>query len=211
MHHQTLLGYARLAPFVPVVTIDDPRKSIPLARALFEGGLRVIEVTLRTPHALDAIAAIVKAVPEAVVAAGTVTAPSQIGEVIDAGAKFIVTPGTPRRLAEALAEAPIPAMPGCATPSEAMTLLDLGFEVVKFFPAGPSGGPAWLKAIAGPLPQLRFCPTGGIDWDNAGTYLAQPNVVCIGGTFVAPAAAVAQDDFETVRRLAQRAAGLGPA
>src|SRR6185436_15719140 len=136
--------YARRAAVIPVVTIDDARHGIPLARTLVEAGLPVVEVTLRTPAALDAIAAIAKAVPEAVVGAGTILAASQIAEVVEAGAKFIVSPGTP-------------VLPGCATVSEAMTLSDLGFEILKFFPAVPSGGAAWLKSVMGPLPQARFC------------------------------------------------------
>ncbi len=205
---ETVLAYARLAPVIPVVTIEDARRSIDLAQTLVEAGLPVVEVTLRTPAALDAIAAIAKAVPDAVVAAGTVVRPGQIAEVVDAGAKFIVTPGTPRGLAEALAEAPIPAMPGCATASEAMALLELGFEAVKFFPAAASGGAAWLKGVQGPLPGLSFCPTGGIDLKNAPAYLDLPNVVCVGGTWVAPAAAIAEGDFGTIGRLAREAAGL---
>lgn len=205
----TLLAYARLAPVIPVVTIEDARHSIDLAQALVGAGLPVVEVTLRTPAALDAIAAIAKAVPDAVVAAGTVAEPSQIAEVADAGAKFIVTPGTPVRLAEALAEAPIPVMPGCATASEAMTLMAIGFRALKFFPAAASGGVAWLKGVHGPLPQLSFCPTGGIDLANAPSYLALPNVLCVGGTWVAPAKSIAAGDFASIGRLAQEAAGLG--
>ena len=205
---ETLLAYARLAPVIPVVTIEDARRSIDLAQTLVAAGLPVVEVTLRTAAAMDAIAAIAKAVPEAVIAAGTVTEPSQIREVADAGAKFIVTPGTPVKLAEALAEAPIPVMPGCATPSEAMTLMAIGFRALKFFPAAASGGTAWLKGVHGPLPALRFCPTGGIDLANAPSYLALPNVVCVGGTWMAPAKAIADGDFEAIGRLAREAAAL---
>jgi 2-dehydro-3-deoxyphosphogluconate aldolase / (4S)-4-hydroxy-2-oxoglutarate aldolase len=205
---ETVRAYARLAPVIPVVTIEDARRSIDLAQALVAAGLPVVEVTLRTPAALDAIAAIAKAVPDAIVAAGTVITPSQIAEVVDAGAKLIVTPGTPVRLAEALADAAIPVMPGCSTASEAMTLAAIGFESLKFFPAAASGGAAWLRAIGGPLPHLSFCPTGGIDLASAPTYLALPNVPCVGGTWITPAKAVSEGDFETVRRLAREAAGL---
>jgi 2-dehydro-3-deoxyphosphogluconate aldolase/(4S)-4-hydroxy-2-oxoglutarate aldolase len=190
------------------VTIEDARHSIDLAQALVAGGLPVVEITLRTAAALDAIAAIAKAVPEAVVAAGTVVSPSQIAEVADAGARFIVTPGTPLRLAEALAEAPIPVMPGCSTASEAMTLMSLGFEALKFFPAAASGGAAWLKAVAGPLPNLTFCPTGGIDLAGAPAYLALPNVPCVGGTWVAPPKMIAEGDFAGITRLAREASAL---
>jgi 2-dehydro-3-deoxyphosphogluconate aldolase/(4S)-4-hydroxy-2-oxoglutarate aldolase len=204
----TLLSYARLAPVIPVVTIEDARRSIDLAQTLVEAGLPVVEVTLRTPAALDAIAAIAKAVPDAVIAAGTIVHARQIAEVADAGAKFIVTPGTPLGLAEALAEAPIPVMPGCATASEAMTLMSLGFEALKFFPAAASGGAAWLKGLHGPLPNLTFCPTGGIDLANAPTYLALPNVACVGGTWVAPAQLIRDGDFAEIGRLAREAAAL---
>ena len=157
-HTSALRDYVSRSPVVPVVTINDARISIDLAQALVESGLFVIEVTLRTPAALDAINAIAKAVPDAIVAAGTILHASQIGEVADAGAKFIVTPGTPPKLAEALSLSPIPVMPGCATVSEAMALSSLGFQILKFFPAAASGGTAWLKGIQGPLPQLSFCP-----------------------------------------------------
>jgi 2-dehydro-3-deoxyphosphogluconate aldolase / (4S)-4-hydroxy-2-oxoglutarate aldolase len=207
---ETLKGYARLAPVIPVVTIEDARLSIDLAQALVEAGLPVVEVTLRTPAALDAIAAIAKAVPDAIVAAGTVLDPAQIAEVIDAGAKFIVTPGTPGRLAEALANAPIPVMPGCSTVSEAMELASLGFEALKFFPAMASGGVAWLKGVQGPLPNLVFCPTGGVDLANAPSLLALPNVVCVGGTWVTPQKLLQAGDFTAIGALAREAAGLRP-
>jgi 2-dehydro-3-deoxyphosphogluconate aldolase/(4S)-4-hydroxy-2-oxoglutarate aldolase len=205
---EALRSYTRLAPVVPVVTIEDARRSIDLAQTLVEAGLPVVEVTLRTPAALDAIAAIAKAVPDAVVAAGTIVSPSQIAEAVDAGAKLIVTPGTPRRLAEALIEAAIPVMPGCATVSEAMALMDIGFETLKFFPAAASGGAGWLKAVHGPLPTLRFCPTGGIDLGNAGAYLALANVSCVGGTWVAPAKMIGEGDFASIAGLAREAAAL---
>jgi 2-dehydro-3-deoxyphosphogluconate aldolase/(4S)-4-hydroxy-2-oxoglutarate aldolase len=205
-----LQSYVRRAPVVPVVTISDARMSIDLAQTLVEAGLPVIEVTLRTPAALDAINAIAKAVPDAIIAAGTILTASQIREVADAGAKFIVTPGTPPVLAEALREAPIPVMPGCSTVSEAMALANLGFQFLKFFPAAASGGTAWLKGVHGPLPKLSFCPTGGIDAANAGSYLALPNVVCVGGTWVTPAEALAKGDWATVGRLASEAAKLRP-
>jgi len=205
----TVLGdYMRLAPVIPVVTINDARISIDLAHALVRAGLPVIEVTLRTPAALDAISAIAKAVPEAVVAAGTVLTKSQIREVIDAGAKFIVTPGTSLRLAEDLREATIPAMPGCATVSEAMTLAEMGFRSLKFFPAAASGGPAWLKSVHGPLPDLMFCPTGGIDRTSAASYFSLPNVACVGGTWVTPAEAMRKGDLAEIERLAGDAASL---
>jgi 2-dehydro-3-deoxyphosphogluconate aldolase / (4S)-4-hydroxy-2-oxoglutarate aldolase len=204
----TLRDYLSRAPVIPVVTLDDTRRSIDLAQALVGAGLPIIEVTLRTPGALDAISAIAKAVPEAIVAAGTVIDPGQIAEVADAGAKFIVTPGTPLRLAERLREAPIPVMPGCSTVSEAMVLSGLGFEILKFFPAAASGGAPWLKSVHGPLPKLSFCPTGGIDLAGAPTYLALPNVPCVGGTWITPSDAVKAGDFSRIGRLASEAASL---
>jgi 2-dehydro-3-deoxyphosphogluconate aldolase/(4S)-4-hydroxy-2-oxoglutarate aldolase len=204
----TLQAYVRLAPVIPVVTLDDARHSIDLAQTLLHAGLPVIEVTLRTSSALDAINAIAKAVPEAVVAAGTVISASQIREVADAGAKFIVTPGTPLSLAEHLRESPIPVLPGCSTVSEAMALSDLGFKILKFFPAAASGGAAWLKSVHGPLPKISFCPTGGIDLTGAPSYLSLPNVVCVGGTWVTPTDALKKGDFATIGRLASEAASL---
>lgn len=206
---ETILALARRAPVIPVLTIDDARRGIPLARTLVDAGLPVIEVTLRTSAALEAIAAIGKAVPEAFIGAGTILDPRQIPEVAEAGAKFIVTPGTPPKLAEALAAATLPAMPGCSTIAEAMLLATLGFEVLKFFPAAASGGPAWLKACAGPLPGLKFCPTGGIDANTAPDYLSLPNVLCVGGSWMVPGQALAAGDFDVVGELARKAAALG--
>ena len=211
MTTDALLAFARLAPVIPVVTIDDPARAVPLAETLVESGLPVVEVTLRTPKALDAISAMARAVPEAIVAAGTVLRPDQIAATADAGARFIVTPGTPRALAEALARATIPVMPGCATASEAMALAELGFMALKFFPAEASGGMAWLKGVAGPLPHLSFCPTGGIDAANAAGYLRLSNVACVGGTWITPASAIAAGDFGRIGGLARAAAGLRPA
>lgn len=196
------------APVIPVVTIEDPAHAEPLARTLVEAGLPAIEVTLRTDRALHAMEIISRAVPEAILIAGTVIAASQIAEAIDAGARAIVTPGTTPRLADALAAARVPVMPGCATASEAMSLAERGFEILKFFPAGPSGGPAWLKGISGPLPDLRFCPTGGVDADNAASYLALRNVIVVGGSWMAPASLIASGDFGAIARLARQAAAL---
>jgi 2-dehydro-3-deoxyphosphogluconate aldolase / (4S)-4-hydroxy-2-oxoglutarate aldolase len=205
---ETLLARIRATPVIPVVTIGDARHSIQLARTLVEAGLPIVEVTLRTQSALDAIAAMVKAVPEAIVGAGTIVSASQVAEAVEAGAKFIVSPGTPPKLADTLAGAPVPALPGCATVSEALALLERGFELLKFFPAVPSGGIAWLKSVAGPLPDARFCPTGGLDGGNAGEFLALPNVVCIGGAWMAPPDAIAAGDFGRIGGLARAAAAI---
>jgi 2-dehydro-3-deoxyphosphogluconate aldolase/(4S)-4-hydroxy-2-oxoglutarate aldolase len=181
---------------------------VPLIRALVAAGLPVVEVTLRTPAALDAARAIAAEVPEAVLGIGTVTEVPDIRLAVAAGAKFLVSPGTPPDLAAALAKAPVPALPGCATVSEAMALAARGFPVVKFFPAEAAGGIAFLRGVGAPLATLKFCPTGGIDMRNAAAYLALPNVVAIGGSWVAPKDAIEAGDFARITALAREAAKL---
>ncbi len=195
-------------PVIPVLTIERVADAVPLARALIEGGLRILEVTLRTKGALDAVEAIRTQVPQSVVGAGTITRTADISAAVSAGAKYLVSPGTPAALADALAQASVPAIPGCATVSEAMALAARGFKVLKFFPAEAAGGVAWLNAVAAPLPGLKFCPTGGIDGKNAAAYLACPNVVAVGGSWVAPRVAVAAADFARITALARAAAAL---
>lgn len=195
-------------PVIPVLTIERLDDAVPLARALCDGGLPAIEVTLRTPVALEAIKAIATGVPDAVVGAGTIRGADDIEASIRAGARFLVTPGTTPALAAALAAAAVPSLPGCATVSEALALAALGFKALKFFPAEASGGVAWLTSVCGPLPDLRFCPTGGIDMNNAAVYLALPNVIAVGGSWVAPRAALAAGDFTRITALARNAAGL---
>jgi len=197
-------------PVIPVLTIDTVDQAVPLARALCEGGLPAIEVTLRTPTALEAIKTIFTRVPEAIIGAGTLRSEADIKPAIEAGARFLVTPGTVPAMAAALARAGVPALPGCATVSEAVALAALGFKALKFFPAEASGGTAWLKSVSAPLPELRFCPTGGIDMSNAGEYLALPNVFAVGGSWVAPREALASGDFARIAALARNAAGLRP-
>jgi 2-dehydro-3-deoxyphosphogluconate aldolase/(4S)-4-hydroxy-2-oxoglutarate aldolase len=197
-----------LAPVIPVLTIERIEDAVPLARALAAGGLPVLEVTLRTKVALAAIEAIAHGVPEAQVGVGTVRSEADIISSFDAGARFIVSPGTPPALAEHLARAPVPVFPGCSTVSEAMALAALGFPVLKFFPAEASGGIAWLKAVGAPLGNVKFCPTGGIDAKNAAAYLALANVVAVGGSWVAPKEAVASGDFARITALAKEAAAL---
>jgi len=192
-------------PVIPVLTIDRAADAVPLARALVAGGLPVIEVTLRTRAALDAIRAIAGEVPDCIVGVGTVTRAPDIAAAISAGAKYLVSPGTPAELAAALAEASVPVLPGCATVSEAMALSGRGFKVLKFFPAEASGGIAWLKSVAAPLPDIKFCPTGGIDARNIATYLGCPNVLAVGGSWVAPKDAIASGDFARITRLAAEA------
>src|SRR5881227_3039934 len=195
-------------PVIPVLTIERVTDAVPLARALVAGGLPVIEVTLRTKSALDAIRAIAGEVPDCVVGVGTVTRVGDIAAAVAAGAKYLVSPGTPPELASALADASVPVLPGCATVTEAMALSGRGFKVLKFFPAEASGGVAWLKSIAAPLPDLKFCPTGGIDGKNIAAYLGCPNVLAVGGSWVAPKDAVAAADFPRITQLAREASSL---
>jgi 2-dehydro-3-deoxyphosphogluconate aldolase/(4S)-4-hydroxy-2-oxoglutarate aldolase len=196
------------AAFVPVLTIESDAQALPLARALEAGGLCVIEVTLRTAAALDAIRAVAAELPRMIVGAGTVTSVADVHAAQEAGARFLVSPGTPAALADALAAAAVPALPGCATVSEAMALAARGFKLLKFFPAEASGGIAWLKAVAEPLPGIKFCPTGGITRSNARDYLALPNVVAVGGSWAAPRDAIACGDFARITTLAREAAAL---
>ena len=195
-------------PVIPVVTIDRVDHAVPLAKALLAGGLPAVEVTLRTPAAFDAIRAIVAEVPDVIVGVGTVTKPLDVTRALDAGADFLVSPGTPASLVQALVDAPIPVLPGCATVSEAMTLAGLGFSVLKFFPAEPSGGVRWLSAVAEPLPDIRFCPTGGVNGNNAAAYLALPNVLAVGGSWVASPQAIAAGDFAGITGRARAAVAL---
>jgi 2-dehydro-3-deoxyphosphogluconate aldolase/(4S)-4-hydroxy-2-oxoglutarate aldolase len=195
-------------PVVPVLTIERAEHAVPLARALVAGGLPVIEVTLRTRAALEAIGTIAGQVPECVVGAGTVLGEADVAAALAVGAKYLVSPGTTAQLAETLAAVPVPALPGCASVSEALTLSALGFRVLKFFPAEASGGIAWLKSVAAPCPELNFCPTGGIDLRNAAAYLALPNVVAVGGSWPAPQDAVAAGNFVRITELAREAAAL---
>ncbi len=197
-------------PVIPVLTIERVADAVPLARALVAGGLKVIEVTLRTRAAIDAVKAIAAGVPDCVVGVGTVTKVADIAAAIEAGAKYLVSPGTPAELAAALADASVPVLPGCATVSEAMALSARGFKVLKFFPAEASGGVAWLKSVGAPLAEAKFCPTGGIYGTNVASYLACPNVLAVGGSWVAPKEAIASGDFARITQLAREAAALRP-
>jgi 2-dehydro-3-deoxyphosphogluconate aldolase/(4S)-4-hydroxy-2-oxoglutarate aldolase len=197
------------AVVVPVLTVEAADVAVEVARALERGGLSTIEITLRTPAAVEAIRAIAAALPQVRVGAGTVLDPEQGAHAIAAGARFIVSPGMTPRLLAAAEKWPVPYLPGAATASEAMALCDLGYRALKFFPAEPAGGAAYLKALAAPLPSVVFCPTGGIDAANAATYLALSNVVAVGGSWVAPAKEVAARDWLAITALARQAAGLG--
>ena len=202
----TLAEILKLAPVVPVLIIEDEAQAVPLARALVAGGLLALEVTLRTPAALDCIRRIAGEVEDAVVGAGTVTTASARQAVADAGARFAVSPGL---IDGEGVEGPTPLLPGIATATELMRGLRAGFTHFKLFPANVVGGPAALKAFASPFPQATFCPTGGVDATNAGDYLALPNVICVGGSWVAPADAVRAGDWGRITDLARAASGLG--
>ena len=196
---------ATRGPLIPVLTISDPAHAAPLAEALLAGGVSVLEVTLRTPAALEAIAEIARTCPAATVGAGTIRDAGQLAAAIGAGAAFGVSPGTTACLADAARESELPFLPGAATASEAMALAERGFDVVKFFPAEAAGGAATLKAWHAPLPDLRFCPTGGVTRGNAGGYLALANVACVGGSWIAPAARITAADWAGITDLARAA------
>jgi len=197
-----------LSPVLPVVVVDDAADAVPLARALANGGVTAIELTLRTPAGLTAIERVAREVPDIVVGAGTVVTPEQARQAADAGSAFLVTPGCTDRLLDAVADTGLPFLPGVSTVSEAMRAAERGISALKFFPAEASGGVAYLKALAGPLPQLRFCPTGGVTTSNAPSYLALSTVGCVGGTWLTPADAIAAKDFGRVERLAREASAL---
>ena len=198
----------RRVAVVPVLTIDKPETALPLAQALVRGGLTILEITLRTPVALAAMRQMAENIPGALIGAGTVLTPEQGQDAIDAGARFLVSPGMTPSLLEAAHGWNVPFLPGVATASEAMALSDLGYRVVKFFPAEPAGGVPALKALGAPLADIKFCPTGGIDFAKAPSYLALPNVVTVGGSWVAPARAIAAGDWDTIEKLAREASAL---
>lgn len=197
-----------LAPVVPVVVVEEVADAVPLARALVAGGLTAIEVTLRTSAALGAIRAIGAEVPDAVVGAGTVITPANVRDSVDAGARFLVSPGWTDTLLDAMKASGVPFLPGVSTTSEVVALLERGVTEMKFFPAEAAGGTAYLKSLTGPLPQARFCPTGGITAASAPVYLALKNVGCVGGSWMLPDDAVAAKDWARVERLAREAAAV---
>lgn len=196
------------APVIPVIVLQDRAQAVPLARALVAGGIRMLEVTLRTPVALACIEAIAKEVPEAVVGAGTVRSAADAQAAAMAGARFVVSPGYTRGVGKACHDLDIALLPGVATGSEIMLAQEDGYTGLKFFPALQSGGTGMLKAWQGPFNDVRFCPTGGITAANAGEFLALPNVACVGGSWLTPADAVEKGDWERVTRLAREAAAL---
>lgn len=195
----------KTGPVVPVIVVNDLNHAVPMAKALVAGGVRVLEVTLRTPVAMEALRAIIKEVPEAIVGAGTVLNTQQLHEVTEAGAQFVISPGITESLLKAATDGPIPLIPGISTVSELMTGMDYGLREFKFFPAEANGGVKALQAIAGPFPQVRFCPTGGITPANYRDYLTLKSVLCIGGSWLVPADALEQGDWTRITELAREA------
>lgn len=197
-----------ISPVIPVVTIDDPRHAVPVARALADGGVRLIELTLRTESALISLKRIADEVPDILVGAGTVLTPAQADAAVAAGAQFLVSPGVTDSLMDHVSAIGVPFLPGVATIGEVMGVLERGLTAMKFFPAGPAGGPDYLAAIGAPIPQVQFCPTGGVSLGSAPGYLALPNVSCVGGSWLTPKAAIENNDWEQITKLAREAAGL---
>lgn len=195
-----------LAPVVPVVTLHDADDAVPLARALLAGGIRTIEITLRTPAALDAMRNVARDAPELVVGAGTVLTRDDLEAVIDAGARYAISPGATPKLLKAARKASIPFVPGVASASDIMRAQAMGFHALKFFPAEALGGAEALKHLAGPLPGVRFWPTGGIGVDKVASYLALPCVGCVGGSWIAPTDKIKARDWGAIEALAQKAA-----
>ncbi len=205
---EKLLSVLKLQPVVPVLIVDNAKDAVPLARALVAGGLKAIEVTMRTPAALDAVRAVADEVEGAVPGAGTILNAKHFEQAVAAGAQFIVSPGSTRDLVAAANNSEVPLLPGAGSPSEIMTLLEQGIDVMKFFPAEQSGGAAYLKSLASPFGGVSFCPTGGISLKNAMDYLSLPNVVCVGGSWVAPKDLVAAGDWDGITKLAAEAFAL---
>lgn len=198
----------RASPVMPVIVIDRVEDAVPLAQALVAGGIRVLEVTLRTAAALESIQAIAAAVPDAIVGVGTVTKPEQFAQVKAVGARFAVTPGLTDELAEAAKAAGMPLLPGVMTPSEVIAALAHGFDAMKLFPAEQAGGLGMLKALGGPFANVLFCPTGGVTLESAPKFLALPNVACVGGSWLVPKDKVAAGEWHVVTQLAREAAAL---
>lgn len=198
----------KASPVMPVIVINDLAYAVPLARALVAGGIRTLEVTLRTPVALEAVSAMRAAVPEAIVGVGTVTRPADLGAVIAAGAQFGVSPGATPELLQAIRVSGLPFLPGVMTPSEVLAARAAGFTALKLFPAMQAGGIGMLKALHGPIGDVFFCPTGGIDIASAPSYLAQPNVLCVGGSWLAPQNLMQAGRWDEITALARAAAAL---
>lgn len=205
---ESLLSILKLQPVVPVLIVEDVASAVPLARALVAGGLRAIEITMRTPAALDAVKAVAAEVEGANVGAGTILNGRDFDAAVKAGSTFIVSPGVAPGVLSAAKDSSVPLLPGAATASEVMTLREAGYDVLKFFPAEQAGGSAYLKALSSPLAGTLFCPTGGISLKNARDYLGLANVVCVGGSWVAPKELVSAGDWAGITKLASEAAAL---
>jgi 2-dehydro-3-deoxyphosphogluconate aldolase / (4S)-4-hydroxy-2-oxoglutarate aldolase len=208
-HSEAALAVLRRAPVIPVLTVQSVDDAVGQARALVAGGLTTLEITLRTPAAMAAVRALTKTFPDALVGAGTIVEADQIRAAADAGAGFLISPGMTERLIEAAVRSPVPFLPGAATASEALALRERGFRALKFFPAESAGGAKYLASLAGPLPDLIFCPTGGIDAQKAGSYLALANVACVGGSWMVAPEIISAQDFAKVEQLAREASALG--
>jgi 2-dehydro-3-deoxyphosphogluconate aldolase/(4S)-4-hydroxy-2-oxoglutarate aldolase len=206
--NSAIAGILAQGPVVPVIVIEDVAHAVPLAKALVAGGVRVLEVTLRTGAGLESIRRMRAEVPDAIVGAGTVLTGAQLEEVAGVGAAFAVSPGATRSLLDAAAGSPVPLLPGSATASEVMNLLERGYDHMKLFPAEAAGGVELLSSLASPLPAAKFCPTGGIDVEKAKRYLALPNVVCVGGSWLVPRDAVRQGNWARITGLARATAEL---
>ncbi len=205
---EKLLSILKLQPVVPVLIVEDVKSAVSLSRALVAGGLKAIEITMRTPAALDAVRAVADEVEGAEVGAGTILNAAHWDAAVAAGSKFVVSPGATQELLDAARNSPVPLLPGAATASEVMALREEGYQVLKFFPAEQAGGAAMLKAFSSPLAGTVFCPTGGISLNNAMDYLSLPNVICVGGSWVAPKELVAAGDWAGITKLASEAAAL---
>ena len=197
-----------MGPVMPVIVIDDSSKAVPLAQALIDGGIRTIEITLRTPAALESIRAVADACPDILIGAGTVTNEALATSARDAGARFLVSPGTTDAVIKGAADAGLPLLPGAASVSEIMRLMDAGFSAIKFFPAAAAGGLSFVKSLASPLAGLQVCPTGGISLDSARDWLSLPNVPCVGGSWIAPQTMISAGDLRTITANARAAAAL---
>jgi 2-dehydro-3-deoxyphosphogluconate aldolase/(4S)-4-hydroxy-2-oxoglutarate aldolase len=206
---EKLLSLLDGQPVIPVLKIEKAADAVPLARALAKGGLKVIEITLRTPEALEAIRRAAGEVEEAIVGAGTILSASQFDQAAQAGSRFIVSPGITREVLSAADGSETPLLPGAITPSEIMTAAEAGLDFLKFFPAEQAGGAAFLKSLASPFAGIRFCPTGGIGVKNAGDYLSLPNVICVGGSWVAPDDLVKAGKWDEIEALAREASRIG--
>lgn len=205
-----VLEVMRTGPVIPVIAIEDLAHAVPLAKALVAGGVRVLEVTLRTAAGLDSIRAIAREVPDAIIGVGTLTRPEEFAKAVEAGARFGVSPGLTPTMIQAAHETGLPLLPGVMTPSDVIAARLAGFSQLKLFPAQQAGGIGMLKALGGPFPDVMFCPTGGVSVENAPDFLALPNVACVGGSWLVPKAAITAGDWGKITTLAKEASALKP-